>query len=53
VPPIRGDVFDAYGTLFDVPSVVEAWCHRGGAPHERLGLDPDWVVTSLDALPPS
>jgi FMN phosphatase YigB (HAD superfamily) len=24
VPPIRGYVFDAYGTLFDVHSVIEA-----------------------------
>jgi 2-haloacid dehalogenase len=28
-----------------------AWCNRIGAPPEALGLEPDYVVTSLDQLP--
>jgi len=28
-----------------------AWCNRGGAPEENLGLRADWVVRALDELP--
>jgi 2-haloacid dehalogenase len=28
-----------------------AWCNRGNAPDEELGVRPDWTVTGLDQLP--
>lgn len=93
MPPIRGYIFDADGTLFDVHAVTEAareitgdpaalsalglradeilfvssnawdiagakafgyrvtWCNRVGAPAEELGVQPDDVIATLDAVP--
>jgi 2-haloacid dehalogenase len=59
---IRGYVFDAYGTLFDVHSVVEAGRRITGDPLalsmawrqkqlEELGFRADIVVSRLDQLP--
>src|SRR5688572_7581686 len=44
-PPIRGYVFDAYGTLFDVHSVVEAGRE---VTHDPLALSMTWRQKQLE-----
>ncbi len=50
---IKAQVFDAYGTLFDVHSAFgfhTYWVNRSKAPAEELGLVPDETLSSLTDL---